>query len=60
VPYVVAANKGDINKIEHDLIRKKLNLPQNITIWNISALNDHNLISFMDKLIGDIIKRDNK
>ncbi|PKL73718.1 MAG: hypothetical protein CVV29_01990 [Methanobacteriales archaeon HGW-Methanobacteriales-2] len=60
VPYVVAANKEDINKMEPDLIRKDLNLSDNITIWNISALNNHNLISFMDELIEDINKRDNK
>ena len=60
VPFAIAANKGDINKIEHDFIRKELNIPDNITIWNISALNDHNLISFMDKLIEDINKMDNK
>jgi hypothetical protein len=60
VPFVIAANKEDINKMEPDLIRKELDISDNITIWNISALNDHNLISFMDKLIEDIIKRKNK
>jgi uncharacterized protein len=60
VPYVVAANKEDISKINTDFIRKQLKLPEEITIWNTSALNDDNLSSFMDNLIQDIIKSENK
>lgn len=60
VPYVVAANKEDISKINTDFIRKELKLPDEITIWNTSALNDDNLSSFMDNLIQNIIKRENK
>nr|WP_319372393.1 GTP-binding protein [uncultured Methanobacterium sp.] len=60
VPYVVAANKEDISKLSTDFIRKQLKLPEEITIWNTSALNDDNLSSFMDNLIQDIIKSENK
>lgn len=60
VPYVVAANKEDISKLNTDFIRKQLKLPEEITIWNTSALNDDNLSSFMDNLIQDIIKSENK
>lgn len=60
VPYVVAANKEDISKLDTDFIRKQLKLPEEITIWNTSALNDDNLSSFMDNLIQDIIKSENK
>lgn len=60
VPYVVAANKEDISKLSTDFIRKQLKLPEDTTIWNTSALNDDNLSSFMDNLIQDIIKSENK
>jgi len=60
VPYVIAANKEDISQLKPDLIRKELNISDEITIWNTSALNDGNLTSFMDRLIEDITKRDNK
>jgi len=60
VPYVVAANKEDISKLSTDFIRKQLKLSEEITIWNTSALNDDNLSSFMDNLIQDIIKSENK
>lgn len=60
VPYVIAANKEDISQLKPDLIRKELNISDEITIWNTSALNDGNLTSFMDRLIEDITKRNNK
>ena len=60
VPYVVAANKEDISKLSTDFIRKQLKLSEGITIWNTSALNDDNLSSFMDNLIQDINKSENK
>lgn len=56
VPYVVVANKTDISKLNHDFIRKELELPDEVTIWNTSALNDDNLPSFIDNLIKDITK----
>lgn len=60
VPYVIAANKEDISEINPELIRKELNISDDVTIWNTSALNDGNLASFMDRLIEDITKTDNK
>jgi len=60
VPYVIAANKEDISEIKPELIRKELNISDDVTIWNTSALNDGNLASFMDRLIEDITKIDNK
>lgn len=57
VPYVIASNKEDITKLKPELIRKELDIPDDIIVWNISALNDHNLDTFMEDLIESINKR---
>lgn len=60
VPYVIAANKEDISKLDPNIIRKELKLSEDIIIWNTSALNDDNLDKFMDNLINSITLRKNK
>ncbi|BDZ68718.1 GTP-binding protein [Methanobacterium ferruginis] len=60
VPYIIAANKEDIFKMDPEFIRKELKLSDNILIGNTSALNDDNLDNLLDKLIDDINKRNNK
>ena len=54
VPFAVAANKSDISNIEPDTIREGLEISDNISIWNTSALNNHNLTGLMDTLIQEI------
>jgi len=54
VPYVIAANKEDISRLDPEAIRAELNLSGDIPIFNTSALNDDDLASFMDNLINEI------
>lgn len=60
VPYVVAVNKDDLMHLPHEIVRKELEIPDEISVINTSSVTKQNLDLVVETLITNIENMNSK
>jgi len=60
VPYVVAVNKDDLIHLPHEIVRKELEIPDEVSVINTSSVTKQNLDLIVETLITNIEKMNSK